>query len=155
MGVSTGTSKLYRTVVSVFAESFLLFVVNSLLFLVSSTVGSYLSLISYPALAQSQVSIVFFAQCLKRFSDGCNEQVIAPFLLTLRIAKETTFKQEHITTGAGGTASVQFFRSQGQSTLDCPTVHDPHPVQNSIGVHEEAPGGPDVGAENAIEEVPR
>ena len=68
MGVSTGTSKLFKVIASIFAESCLLFLINSLLFLPSSIIGGGLAFISFPALAQSQVSIVYaFPQCTTTF----------------------------------------------------------------------------------------
>lgn len=68
MGVSTGTSKLFKAIASIFAESCLLFLINSLLFLPSLIVGGRLAFISFPPLAQSQVSIVYaFPQCTTMF----------------------------------------------------------------------------------------
>lgn len=85
--------------------------------------------------------------------DYYSEQVAAPFLLTLRIANGTALQSEQITTG--GVASIRFFRSQGQSMLDSPILHDhdQHPA-SPMGVCGVAPEGPGANVENVIEEVP-
>ena len=77
-------------------------------------------------------------------------QVIAPFLIILRVANRTAVTSDSIS--SGNSDSIHF-RSPGQSTDDGRTVPDGNPVF-SPGVSGEAPGEVGIVVEDIIEEVP-
>ena len=80
-------------------------------------------------------------------NDGC-AQVIAPYLIILRVAKRRAITSETI---SGTTESIHF-RSQG-STDDSGSLPDGDPV-NATEVSGEAAGEHVTVDENGVEEVP-
>ena len=76
-------------------------------------------------------------------------QVIAPYLIILRVAKRRAMTSELI---SGNTESIRF-RSQGL-VGGSGFLPDRNPM-NATEVNVEDPGEPSAGNENAIEEVPR
>ena len=81
-------------------------------------------------------------------SDYRCTQVIAPYLIILRVAKRRAMRSE----STSGTAESIHFRSQG-STNGSGSLPDVD-LANAAEVNAEAPGEPGVGDEYAIEEVP-
>ena len=78
---------------------------------------------------------------------GCT-QVIAPYLIILRVAKRRAMTSESI---SGASESIHF-RSQASTDGDG-SLPDGDP-SNATEVNGEAPGDPNTGDEDAIEEVP-
>ena len=79
-----------------------------------------------------------------------NEQVIASFLVTLRVANRTALTSD--TVGSGNLGSIRF-RSQEKSTESDGTVLDGVPL-GSMEMSGEVLGESSVGVEDTIEEVP-
>ena len=78
-----------------------------------------------------------------------DEQVIAPFLIILRVADRRALTSETIVSGNLGSIH---FRSQGKSTVGNGPLRDEHPV-SSADTHRGISQDLDPGAETAIEEV--
>ena len=83
-------------------------------------------------------------------SNDPDEQVIAPFLLVLRIANRTTLTDEG--TVSGNLDSIRF-NSMGGSTGVDRTIPDGNPIDSTLDVHGETPGEYTVGEEGIIEET--
>ena len=79
-----------------------------------------------------------------------NAQVIASFLVTLRVANRTALTSDTVVSGNLG--SIRF-RSQGKSTESDGTVLDGVPL-GSMEMNGEVLGEGSVGVGGAIEEVP-
>ena len=83
--------------------------------------------------------------------DHGNKQVIAPFLIILRVADRRALTSNAVTSGNIGSIH---FESQGETTTGEATISDVYPT-SSMGPDGETPDGPGVGVEpeTAIEEV--
>lgn len=87
--------------------------------------------------------------CLRELpSDHGYTQVIAPYLIILRVTKRRAVTRESIS----GTAESIHFKSQGSTDGDG-FLHDGDPA-NAVGENGEASGKPGAGDTFAIEEVP-
>ena len=81
-------------------------------------------------------------------SDRAHTQVIAPYLIILRVANRRALTSESIS----GTAGSLHFKSQGSMDSDG-SLPDGESM-NSTEVNGEVPGELGTGGESAIEEVP-
>lgn len=95
MGANGGTGGVYNAIITMLTESSALYAVSSVLFIVPWSRGSWVADIFLPILAQNQV--------------------IAPFLITLRVANQSALTSKTIVSENVG--SMQF-RTQGESTTD-------------------------------------
>lgn len=131
MGVLAKPSRLYATIVTILVESCALYSVSYLLFL-------------GPWASSSPVSNAFFSMLAQN-------QVIAPFLVILRVANRTALTSDTITSGAISSFS---FGSQGKSTDYSGTLLDEY-SESPIEMSGEISRGLGVGAAAAVEEQKR
>lgn len=82
-------------------------------------------------------------------SNHRGEQVIAPLLITLRVASRRALTSEAIVSGNIGSIH---FNSEGKSTVGNGTLSDEHPV-GSTDTHEDTSDELPIAGETAIEEV--
>lgn len=146
------TIGLYRAVVTMFVESLLLYLIFALLFIGTWNAKNFLANFFSPILVAIQVRALlhFRKNCnFEMLSDYGNEQVIATYLIILRVADRRALTRDTIS----GNAAPARFRSQGRSTGHVETIVNRHPM-SSMDRCRDAPGEPDVEAENTIEEVP-
>ena len=112
MGAPAGVSGLYKTVISMLIESCALYAVNSLLFIIPwAAGGSWVAVVFLPLLAEIQVCPDFMSPI--DFSHNGNGQVIAPFLLILRAARQSASMSDTPIPTSGGSI---YFWNQGRST---------------------------------------
>ena len=151
IGASDGSSGL-RTVVMMLIESYALYAVALLLFIIPWAVSSPAVALFSKVVGTIQVRFVStFPDALRPCtspSDYGYTQVIAPYLIILRVAKRRAVASETIS----GTGESIRFRSHG-STDDDEPVPDGEPV-NLTEVNGEAAGEIIARDENAIEEAP-
>ena len=151
MGTAAGVGGVYKAVVVTLVESSALYAVAYLVYIGPWAANSYLGLVFSPVLGGVQVRAIF--TCLNLgalLSNHGDVQVIAPFLITLRVAKRRALTSAMI--ASGGIGSMKF-KSQGRSTNGDETVPDGNLV-SSVETNGETAGWPGVGTENTIEEVP-
>jgi len=91
--VGAGAGGVYKAIVTMLIESCALYAVSSILFIAPWSVNSWVADIFLPILAQNQV--------------------IAPFLITLRVANQSALTSKTIVSGHIGSMR---FKSQGEST---------------------------------------
>lgn len=125
MNAPVKISGLYKIIVTSLAESYALYSVVFLLFIGAWAAGDVLT-------------NAFFAPLIQ-------VQVIAPFLVTLRIANQSG--SPNITIASGYTSSIRF-RSQGKPTNGNGDVLNEDPI-SSTGTHREIRSGVGVGVETA------
>lgn len=80
-------------------------------------------------------------------SDYNDEQVIAPFLIIIRVANRSALTSDTVV--SRGVGSIRF-RKQGKSTIGGETIPDRHPV-DSLDAYGETPGEIGVGTETTID----
>lgn len=136
-GATSGVGGIYKAVVTTLVESSALYAVAFLLYIGPWAANSYLALVFSPVLGGIQVRGVFAYYPPPKKKKHSNTtvvfQVVAPFLITLRVANRRALTSEMI---ASGNVGSMHFRSQGRSTTG------------------EISGGLADGTETAIEEVP-
>ena len=147
MGGAAGADGLYKAVITILIESFSLYAVNFLLYTGPWIAGNFAQYIFLPILSQTQVC---FASPTKQISNHGGEQVIAPFLIVLRVANRTAVTSEAVASGNIG--SIRF-RSQRESTDGIVTLPDGGPV-GSVSTNGDNSGEFGGGIETGIEEVP-
>jgi len=130
MGPLVKPDRLYRTIVTILVESSALYAVSFVLFIGPWRAVNAAQYIFLPILSEVQV--------------------IAPFLITLRVANRTALTEHTIVSGDLG--SIHFV-SQGDSESGDRSVHDENPTNLKDGRGETPSGELDVGAKNVIEEV--
>lgn len=131
VGTSGGGSRLYTAIITMLVESCAPYTVTYLLYIVPVALGSYINFV--------------FAWIFGAF------QVIAPYLIILRVANRKALGSDMLSPGSGANSSIRFV-GQGVSTGD----GDPPgggPVR-SMGMKSGPPGGRGAGAGNAIEVTP-
>ena len=152
-GSSDGSSGLHTaaaTVAMMLIESYAIYAGVLLVYIISWATNSFVVALCAGCIGAVQVRVVFTipdAVLVLVSNHGCT-QVIAPYLIILRVAKRRAMTSESIT----GTAESIRFRSQG-STDGGVSLPGGDPT-NATEVNVEAPGEPSAGNENAIEEVP-
>ena len=99
---AVGGGGLYNAIMTMLTESSALYAVSSILFIAPWGVGSWVADIFLPILVQVQV--------------------IAPFLITLRVANQSALTGATITSGNGG--STQFSAQWGSTTGNIETIPD-------------------------------
>ena len=146
MGPANGAGGLYNAVVTMIVESSALYAVNSLLFIGPWGAQSWVADLFLPVLVESQVSVPFTPHppTLSNRDDD-DEQVIAPFLIILRVADRRALTSETIVSGNIGSIH---FRSDERETESSETLPDQSPV-GSVDASGETPG-----VEATIDEVP-
>jgi len=127
IGAPTGTSGLCNAVVTILVESCALYATNYLLFIGAWGAQSHVSDIFFPLLADTQV--------------------IATFLIVIRVANRSALTSNTIV--SGNMASIQF-RSEGKSTNGNVALPDEHSV-GSMDAYEGALGELGVGIEKATD----
>ena len=139
------------TVVMMLIESYAIYAAALLLFIISWSVDSWASNIFNVVSGTAQVrALSTFLQWVPwtlLFNHGCT-QVIAPYLIIIRVAKQRALTSESI---SGSIGSIRF-RSQGSADGDG-SLPDEDPT-NTLGENSEAPGELATGDENAVEEIP-
>ena len=111
MGTPAGASGLYEAIVAVLIESCALYSVNSLMYIILWTTGSWVTITFLTFLTQIQVSPVSTSSLQP--SHDCDGQVIAPFLIILRVSKSSTSTSNTATPTTSG--SIRFGNA-GNST---------------------------------------
>ena len=150
-GASVGASGVYKTIVTTLVESSALLAVAFLLYIGTWAAGTYVMFAFVPILSWVQVRAVFvYLNHGALFSNRGDAQVIAPFLITLRVANRKALTSEMVSSGNLGSIH---FRSQGRSKDDIGTLPDGNPA-DSMETNGEAPCGLGFGTETTIEEVP-
>lgn len=127
MGSSTSAGGLYEAIVTILVESCALYAVTFLLFIIPWATGSYIQYVFLQILVQTQV--------------------IAPFLIVLRLANRSALTSDTVV--SGNVATMQF-RSLEISAVSNVTVPDVYPVGPS-GAGKEGPGELSAGAEKTID----
>ena len=156
LGASDGSRGLYTaaaTAATMLIESYALYAVALLLFIVPWGLNSWVLVIFSKTIGQIQVRVTFVPhRCATTFrtllSNHGYTQVIAPYLIILRVANRRASTNDAIS----GTIESIHFRSQGSTDGD--EINPDQDPQDSTEVDGEAPGEPSAGAENPIEEVP-
>ena len=116
--VGAGAGGVYKAIVTMLIESSALYAVSSILFIGPWGANSWVADIFLPILAQNQVRAVFLLPRTTQYWDSqlsnrCVYQVIAPFLITLRVANQSALTSKTIV--SGNTGSMHFI-SRGEST---------------------------------------
>lgn len=106
MGASSTATRLYKTIVTILIESCALFAISFVLFVGPWVAGYPAADVFFLILVQTQVRAVLSISCNLRLSHRYCEQVIAPFLVTLRVANRNAITSETIVSGT--TASINF-----------------------------------------------
>ena len=152
-GASDGSGGLHTattTVVMMLIESYALYAGVLLAYTIPYALDSWVATLLSGLIGTAQVRVVFTidnAVLVLPSNYGCT-QVIAPYLIILRVAKRRAMTSESIS----GTAESIRFRSQG-STDDDESLPDGDPM-NATEVNREAVGEYVAVDENGIEEVP-
>ena len=147
---SNGLHTAATTVVTMLIESYALYAVALLLFIVPSSIGSWTFTLFNEVIGTAQVRVTLTfpnAQWYRSSNFDCT-QVIAPYLIILRVAKRRAITSESI---SGAAESIRF-RSQ-RSTDDDGSIPDSG-TTNAMEANGETTGERVAGDENAIEEVP-
>lgn len=131
VGTSDGTTKLYTTIIIMLVESYALYAITFLLYII------------FWALEASAYTVV------SELLDGT--QVIAPYLVILRVAQRRALTSEMVTSGFNNVGSIQF-RSQGTTDGDG-SIPD-HGPTSSTKANAEGPEEVCARDENGIETVP-
>lgn len=101
----TGAARIYKTIVTMLIESFALRAGSILLFIGTWASGSSVEYLFFPVLAATEV--------------------IAPFLVILRVADRRALTSDDVSSGSGSSLR---FRSQANSTVDSGSLRDEYPV---------------------------
>ena len=121
MGTTASTAGLYKTAITIIVESYALFAVSFLMYIGPWATKSPLQYIFLQILVQTQVRILLTHRGLgTRLSNLCVHQVIAPFLITLRVANQRSSRRD--TTVSGNVGSIRF-SSQGKPVVGGGTAH--------------------------------
>jgi hypothetical protein len=149
IGTTRRANRLYTGVVTMLTESCALYAVSSVLYVGPWSVRNYVSNIFFPVLVAAQVRTTF-PGCGGIVFNPDADQVIAPFLVILRVAN-----QRALTNGVTAPVDADSirFRSREKSTGGTETIPDGHPM-NSMGTNGETPSGHVSGTETTIDEVP-
>ena len=153
MGASFEASGLYKSIISMLIESCALYAGSFLLYTVTGYLkqpSDGLVAIFQPILGQTQVRADQRRNPGTLWSNCDDGQVIAPFLIILRVANRTAVTSDSI---SSGNPNSIHFRSQGQSTDDGGTVPNGNPT-SSTGASEEAPDEVGIVVKDTIEELP-
>lgn len=135
---------LYKAIVTSLVESCALYSVTSLLFIGFWTAGNPVAALFFPILFEFQVRAVLRPRHSEvPLSNRGDEQTIAPFLITLRVANQNASTNVSIISGDAGSIH---FRSQGKSTGGNGALSiGRHPIMSSMATDEETrvkpPGG--------------
>ena len=148
MGTAHSSSGLHKAVITMLIESAALYAVVLLLLIGTWSASSPAQFIFLPILAEIQVCALF-TYLGTLLSNNGGAQVIAPFLIILRVADRRVLTSEIIVSGNIGSIH---FRSEGKSTVGNGSFPDGGPV-GSTDVHGETPQELGPGTEIAIEEV--
>ena len=146
MGTPARASGLYKAVITILIESSAIYAVTSLLFIGPWIAKNRASDIFLPILAEVQVrSFLFITPNLgAHFSDHSGEQVIAPFLIVIRVADRRALMSN--TTISGNIGSINL----GKRTSDSRTLPDVYPMHSS-DMNRKSAGGLHVGVETTID----
>ena len=126
MGVLDKASALYDAIVVMLVESCALYAVSFLPFIGTWASGSTSQTIFYPILAETQVCAVPVRLDAYTFLPKYGyEQVIAPFLIVLRVANRTALTSE---TNISENVGTMHFVSEGESAESDGTVLDGNTV---------------------------
>ena len=124
MGSGVNGSKLYKAIATMIVESYALYAVSFIVVIALMDAKSYMELIFDPILAGAQVR--FFL----RFHDAgilprWKSQVIASYLVILRVANRRAFTSDTVASKNGGS---MHFRTQEESLDGNWTIHDENPM---------------------------
>lgn len=131
LGTSSGIGGMCKAVATILIESYALYAINFILYIRPSGAVSVFQLLFWPILAETQV--------------------IAPFLITIRVANQRALTGEAIASGNPG--SIQF-RSRGELTDDSSTLPGEY-TTSSVGTHGGFRGESTFGDETTVGDVPR
>ena len=110
MGAPAITTGLYKAALTMLVESSALYAVSFLLFIVPWAADSTVSGIFFPILADIQVC-TFMSSCLTTILRQCClitvEQVIAPFLIIIRVADRSAITSDTLSGSTGSNQSSQ------------------------------------------------
>ena len=155
VGTPGGASGLYKTIVTVLIESCALYALSFLLFIGPWGADSGIQYVFFPILIETQVCCFDVFRLYHNLgifaSNHSNIQVIAPFLIVLRVAKQRALTSETLISGNIGTLR---FGGQGEST-GCEGTLPTGNTLTSMDVNGETSRGRGVEIENIIDEVSR
>ena len=138
IGASAGGVGLYTTIVTMIVESYAIYAVAYLVYIILFATRNSLQDVFATFLASSQVCAVSAFSLSRTLSDLGEMQIIAPFLIVLRVAERRALTKDTIIS-SGNLGSIRF-RSQGESRGPNATVSDGSPT-TSLGTAEQAPEG--------------
>jgi hypothetical protein len=149
---AAGVTGLYKIIITMFIESSALYTTSYLLFIGPWGATNYAEYIFYPALANIQVRAVStFRHLGELLSDHDDKQVIAPFLIVLRVANRRALTGDTIVSGDLGSIH---FKSQGESTDGDETLSNGRSTSLVVDQDGESSGELDVGTRTFIDDVP-
>lgn len=131
MGTQATVSGVYKAIITILIESFALYAVSFLLYIATWGANSTLVYVFNPILPETQV--------------------IAPFLITLRVANRRALTKGAI---ASGNISSLHFASRGELTDFDRTFIDGNRM-NSMNAYEGTPSELYTGAESTIQDIPQ
>ena len=130
LGASVSTNGLYKAVVAVLTESCALFAMTFLLFVGPWAAGSPVSNTFFPILVQTQVrDILCYIVNLWYLPNNFDKQVIAPFLIILRVANRSSSSNK---TADFGNAGPIHFRARRKSASHEGIFHDDGHLTSSV-----------------------
>ena len=134
---ATGATGLYKTIATVLIESSALYTISYLLFIGPWGSTNYAEYVFFPALAQIQVSYSPALRCLEsEQSNDYTKQVVAPFLIILRVFNRSALTSDTIVSGI--VDSIHFRGQEGSTSAD-ETLSDGHHPAGSL---DQGPGEP-------------
>lgn len=131
IGPSERAGGLYKAIITILVESSALYAVNSILFIGPWAVKNRVAGMFLPILAETQVRPLFFSSPTLRnlgmlLSNRGVEQVIAPFLIILRVANQSALASN---TTLGSISSVRA-RSKGRRGSGSGTIYGGYPMSS-------------------------
>jgi hypothetical protein len=149
-GARFTTSGLYNAIITMLIESCAVYAISFLLYMGPWAAASSVANLFFTGLSGAQVGALSTLSRrppnLGTLFSNPDEQVIAPFLLILRVANRTALTSDTMISGGG--PSIYFGKSMGGSE----TLPDAHPM-SSIGTSGETPGQLSGEAETTIDQV--
>lgn len=144
-----GTSGLYTAIATMLVESYALYAVTYTLFIGLWAAGNNVMQIFSPILSHVQVCVVLQAGIIR--PDRYDAQVIAPFLIILRVADRRALTSEAITEG-----KIESIRFKSEASQEVSVVGDgTGDYTSSMETSGETSGERGhLGAEDNVEEVP-
>lgn len=142
VGPGTNSTGVYKAIVSMFVESYALYAIAFIVCMGFRFTGNAYQLVFRPLLSKAQVRAIFDPHATTRAILGyCSlmiviKQVIAPFLVTLRVANRRALTSTSIASGEVGSMR---FGGQGESTADDCTISCGNDPTSSTATNGDSP----------------